>query len=136
MDDPSDVEDGVDSERMEAALALAEDSPYFELAQCLFRHEIVLYRSDSGTYRIYGDINAMQDAVDDGCGPLLTQEINLDLVSMFREIDGLIAECLGERGIEANYDPEQGIQVDDGADPNTVEECVNATYARFKHPPQ
>lgn len=108
-----------------------------ELNECMSEFGVTAYRDSEGRFRLYGDINRMQEVVDGRCGPMISESMHADFRTMFRQIDKQVADCLRAKGLDVEYDPELGINMADGdTDPQVVDECIYAAYALYELPPQ
>lgn len=112
------------------------DPDLVELNACIAEFDIAVYRDRESRFRLYGDINRMQEVVDSRCGELITAEMHDSFRGMFRELDAYIAECLREMGVGVEYDPERGLNItDEDIAPEVVDDCIYAAYALHRDPP-
>lgn len=118
--------------------SLAESSPSIDpglerVNKCFKRYDVTVYVGSDGKYRLFGDINRMQEVVDGECGPRITKRMHDDFWDFFAEVDQKIVEVIAEAGGEAEFDPEHGISVK-GSDPDLVEEGFARAYDYYRVP--
>ncbi|MGL5823351.1 MAG: hypothetical protein ACRCYU_00580 [Nocardioides sp.] len=113
------------------------DEDLVEVNACMAEFGVAVYRDSEDRFRLYGDINRMQEVVDGKCADLISAKMSNDFLYMFRyQVDALVAECLKRKGVAVEYDPERGLNILDGdIGAEVVDECINAAYEYFRHPP-
>jgi hypothetical protein len=100
---------------------------------CLSPHGISA-TVDNGRYRLSGEVNSMQVALDSGCREFLTDRMDEDFRAQFNEVDRAVADCLTRHGVPASHTPGKGIDLRDQSEPaNAVlDRCFDEAYARFR----
>lgn len=107
--------------------------------ECLARYDTVMFRGEDSKYRIWGDINRIQDIVDGPCRELFPDGARTDLDDFFAaEVDTRLAACLRDAGVDAVIDPKTGPGIEvKGAPPSddVMDRCLSQTYGYFFIPP-
>ncbi len=105
---------------------------------CLTQFDAVMFRGSDGKYRLYGDINRIQDIVDSPCREAFPSGAQADLDDFYaNEVDPQIAACLRDHGVDAVIDPSTGpgIELRSKASKADLDRCFNRAYESFRHPP-
>lgn len=115
------------------------DRELAEVNTCLKQYRVEMFRGDDGKYRIWGDINRIQDIVDGPCLDVFPATARGDLDDFFAsEVDVRIASCLRAAGVDATVDLESGPGIQFGGElppDEVVERCFRRTYRYFSVPP-
>jgi len=110
-----------------------------EVNSCLEPFDVALYRGDDGKYRIWGDINRIQDIVFSGCVESFPAGARADLDWFFaHEVDARIVRHLRSLGVRVIYDPDDkvGFWFDgDGPSDEQMTEAFKAAYDWYRVPP-
>lgn len=101
--------------------------------------DVTMYRGDDGRYRLWGDINRIQDIYDSGCVDSSPPGAREDLDWFFaHEVDAQIVRRLGRLGVHADYDPEVEIGIGFSGGGPSDEQMTAAfmeTYDWYRVPP-
>ena len=101
--------------------------------------DVTMYRGDDGRYRIWGDINRIQDIYDSGCVDSSPPGAREDLDWFFaHEVDAQVVRRLGRLGVHADYDPKVEIGIGFSGEGPTDEQMTAAlmeTYDWYRVPP-
>ncbi|MGW6278194.1 hypothetical protein [Kribbella sp. NPDC055071] len=84
------------------------------LAKCLEKYDIRLFEDESGSLRLGGDVNRMEEATLRGpCGALVNTEIQGKLELFYADQNRAVVACLRRHGVNAVYDEgdRPGIQI-------------------------
>jgi hypothetical protein len=110
-----------------------------EVNACLARYEVTMFAGPDGKYRIWGDINRIQDIVDGPCAKLFPPGARGHLDEFFaKEVDSLVAHCLVKFGVDAVIDPATGPGIEIKGPPPTnelMDICFGQAYDWFRVPP-
>lgn len=116
-----------------------QDSDLAEVNACLARFQVTMYRGSDRRYRIWGDINRMQDIVDSPCVERFPGGALDDLSWFFtHEVDARLATNLERCGVHVDYDPDDSIGLSftgDGPTGEQMAEATRATYDWYRLPP-
>lgn len=101
------------------------------------RVDVTMYRGEDGKYRIWGDINRIQDIVDSPGAANLPPGARTDVDEFFaNEVDGKWAEVFARMGFKVVNEPQIGpAEERPGATGEQVDACYRETYDYFRTPP-
>lgn len=115
------------------------DEDLAEANSCLESFDVTMYRGDDGRYRIWGDINRIQDIIDSGCVNSSPPGARGDLDWFFaHEVDAHIVHCLERLGIQVDYEPAVQIGIGFSGEGPSDEQMTAAfveTYDWYRLPP-
>ena len=115
------------------------DEELAEVNSRLESFDVTMYRGDDGRYRIWGDINRIQDIIDSGCVDSSPPGARTDLDWFFaHEVDAHIVQCLERLGVQADYEPDVQIGIGFSGQGPTDEQMTAAfmeTYDWYRLPP-
>ena len=118
----------------------AGDPSLDDVNACFARYYVVMFLGDDSKYRIWGDINRIQDIVDGPCRELFPDGARTDLDDFFAtEVDTRVAACMRDAGVDAVIDPETGPGLElKGPAPSedVMDRCFSQTYTYFSVPPE
>ena len=107
-----------------------------DVNSCLSRYDVTLYRGTDGKYRIWGDINRIQDIVDGPCAELLPPGARTDLDTFFAdEVDVTFAAYAAQLGVPIDLQRPQGPEGPQLSD-EQADECYRRTWGYFRSPPE
>ena len=116
-----------------------QDSDLDEVNACLARFQVTMYRGSDRRYRIWGDINRIQDIVDSPCVERFPGGALDDLNWFFtHEVDARVATNLERCGVHVDYEPGDSIGLSfngDGPTDEQMAEATRATYDWYRLPP-
>jgi hypothetical protein len=106
------------------------DSDLVEVNACLSQFQVTMYQGADRRYRIWGDINRIQDIVDSPCVERFPVSALDDLNRFFtQEVDARVVANLERLGVSVVYDPQNSTGFSfDGSEP-TDEQMREATRA-------
>jgi len=115
------------------------DEDLAEANSCLGSFDVTMYRGDDGRYRLWGDINRIQDIFDSGCVDSTLPGAREDLDWFFaHEVDAHIVQCLERLGVQAVYEPAVEIGIGFAGEGPSDEQMTAAfmeTYDWYRLPP-
>jgi hypothetical protein len=115
------------------------DEGLAEANSCLASFDVTMYRGEDGRYRIWGDINRIQDIIFSPCAHSFPSGARDDLAWFFaHEVDARIVRHLERLGVEVRYEPEEkvGFGFDgDGPPAEHMTGAFRAVYDRYRLPP-
>jgi hypothetical protein len=110
-----------------------------EVNSRLAEFDVTMYRGPDDRYRIWGDINRIQDIVFSDCVDSFPQNARGDLDWFFaHEVDARLVHNLRQLGAEVLYDPDDRIGLEivgDGPSHADMEAAFTATYDWYRRPP-
>lgn len=110
-----------------------------EVNSRLARFDVTMYRGPDNRYRIWGDINRIQDIVFSDCVDAFPPDARGDLDWFFaHEVDARLVHNLRQLGANVVYDPDDKIGLEivgEGPSDAAMEAALAATYDWYRHPP-
>lgn len=98
-----------------------------------------MFQGHDGKYRIWGDINRIQDIVFGECLKKFPDGARGDLDDFFAsEVDARIADCLRGNGVAVRVDLSDGPGIEFNGEPppdEVLDRCFSATYNYYAVPP-
>jgi hypothetical protein len=103
----------------------------------LSEFDVTMFRGEDGKYRIWGDIDRIQDIVDSPGAAKLPPGARQDLDEFFAdEVDGKWAEIFARMGFRVVNDPVIGPpEKRPDATSEQIDACYQETYDYFRLPP-
>ena len=115
------------------------DEELAEVNSCLEPFEVTMYRGGDGKYRIWGDINRIQDIIFSDCVETFPAGARADLDWFFaHEVDAHVVRNFERLGLRVAYDPADkiGFSFDgDGPSDEQMTEAFRSTYDWYRIPP-
>lgn len=108
-----------------------------EVNEWLSAFDVTMFRGEDGKYRIWGDINRIQDIVDSPGAAILPPGAAGDLHEFFtNEVDGKWHEIFLRMGFRPVNDPVIGPpEKRPDATSEQIDACFKETYDYFRRPP-
>ncbi|MCF6378114.1 hypothetical protein L2K70_10920 [Nocardioides KLBMP 9356] len=110
-----------------------------EVNSLLAEFDVTMYRGEDGRYRIWGDINRIQDIVFSPCVDAFPPQARSDLDWFFaQEVDARLVRNLRDRGVTVLYDPDEKLGLEilcDGPSASDMDAAFAATYDWHRVPP-
>lgn len=108
-----------------------------EINEWLSAFDVTMFRGQDGKYRIWGDINRIQDIVDSPGAAILPPGATRDLHEFFtNEVDGKWNEIFIRMGFRPVNDPVIGPpEKRPDATSEQIDACFKETYDYFRLPP-
>lgn len=110
-----------------------------EVNSRLARFDVTMYRGSDGRYRLWGDINRIQDVVFSDCVDVFPPDARSDLDWFFaHEVDARLVHNLRGRGVTVVHDPHDRIGLElvgDSPSDADMEAAFAATYDWYRCPP-
>jgi hypothetical protein len=110
-----------------------------EVNSCLAEFDVTMYCGPDDRYRIWGDINRIQDIIFSDCVNSFPPDARGDLDWFFaHEVDARLVHNLRQLGVEVAYNPDEEIGLEIlGASPSDadMEAAFAATYDWYRRPP-
>jgi hypothetical protein len=108
------------------------DPALVEVNACLAQFQVTMYQGNDRRYRIWGDINRIQDIVDSPCVERFPASALDDLNWFFtHEVDARVVANLERLGVHVDYDPQNSMGFAFDGDAPTDEQMAGATRAAY-----